>query len=276
MNFKFGIKLQRPELIYLIVAFLITWLLTIACFLLYKAAIINIDQLNILYNLGALGPPIAAWYASYKCYSSNGPRALLQTLRFRSVGRRVWLTACSPLVFLFLGLLIFPLLNGEPYSFSYTQAQMQLSSPTSYAGWLLPFFTYSVLEEFGWRGFLLPHLQERYSAYRATIILTVFWALWHLPFFLWRMQFSVLITVGFFFAIFIGSIILTNIFNSAAGSIVPVITFHFANNLASALDKRFLVVIISMGFIFSAILIVRKYGPENLSHLSRIKNFYRK
>jgi membrane protease YdiL (CAAX protease family) len=39
------------------------------------------------------------------------------------------------------------------------------------------------LEEPGWRGFLLPELQKRFRPLAATLILSLFWGLWHLPFF---------------------------------------------------------------------------------------------
>jgi membrane protease YdiL (CAAX protease family) len=36
-------------------------------------------------------------------------------------------------------------------------------------------------EEPGWRGFALPHLQQRFSPVRATLVLGTAWAIWHLP-----------------------------------------------------------------------------------------------
>lgn len=37
------------------------------------------------------------------------------------------------------------------------------------------------LEEIGWRGFLQPTLQKRWSPFTSTIIVGVIWAVWHLP-----------------------------------------------------------------------------------------------
>lgn len=45
------------------------------------------------------------------------------------------------------------------------------------------FFFAGGLEEFGWRGFAQPRLQEEYSAFTAAIGIGIAWTLWHLPLF---------------------------------------------------------------------------------------------
>jgi membrane protease YdiL (CAAX protease family) len=39
----------------------------------------------------------------------------------------------------------------------------------------------AVMEEFGWRGFMLPRLLERHGALKAALIVGGVWALWHAP-----------------------------------------------------------------------------------------------
>jgi len=36
-------------------------------------------------------------------------------------------------------------------------------------------------EEYGWRGFALPHLLKSRSAFASSLIIGLFWALWHIP-----------------------------------------------------------------------------------------------
>lgn len=96
------------------------------------------------------------------------------------------------------------------------------------------------LEEPGWRGLLLPRLQKRYSPLRASLILAVFWTLWHVPFFWWlggEAQGGVLgvivgLIVYFLSDIAPTAILLTAIFNRTGGSLPIVILLHASINTA--------------------------------------------
>lgn len=257
--------------IYTIITYLTTWGIIIPFYLLYKKGTININELNLIYNFGALGPLIGALICSWKFYGKRRISVLFSSFQIKTINKKTLFLALSPLAFFAIGLIVYPILSGHWFSFEETKRQYKLTDSLSYVCWILPFITYSLLEEFGWRGFLLPHLQEKHSAFKATLILTVIWACWHLPFFLWRFQFSPLISIGFFFSIFIGAIIITSIFNSSKGNITAVILFHLSNNISSALDKEYIVAIASAGFIFLAVYIIKKLKSENLSNLSKVK-----
>ncbi|MCW3102941.1 MAG: putative rane protein [Bacteroidetes bacterium] len=266
--------MNRAAWTYILIAYLVTWSITLTAYCLYRTGALTLDQLNLVYNVGAAGPLLGALISAKIYYGNSGIKKLFSTLSFKTLNKRALLIAFSPLVFLGIGLLLFPVFAGHWYTFSDTQEQFKLSTPISYLSWILPFITYSLLEEFGWRAFLLPHLQSRYTAFKSTMLLTAFWACWHLPFFLWRFQFSLFITIGFFFSIFIGALIITSIFNLGKGSIIPVIIFHLTNNIASAIDKKYLVAVVSTGFVLLALWIIRTYKTKDLADVPRVQNFY--
>ena len=88
-------------------------------------------------------------------------------------------------------------------------------------------------EEPGWRGFLLPRLQSRYTPLVASLIVGVIWAIWHLPLLLSdptgqrpALQFFVLVVAQ--------SVVFTWVYNSTRGSVLLVILMHGAfNSIAS-------------------------------------------
>jgi uncharacterized protein len=94
------------------------------------------------------------------------------------------------------------------------------------------FFFTAALEEPGWRGFLLPHLQQRLSPLLASLLVWLPWALWHVPIdfhrpFRFTLVNYLLIRVGFLIPI---TIILTWFYNRSGGNLLTALIFHAAMN----------------------------------------------
>ncbi|MEF8814110.1 MAG: CPBP family intramembrane glutamic endopeptidase [Halovenus sp.] len=88
-------------------------------------------------------------------------------------------------------------------------------------------------EEFGWRGFAQPELQERYGAFRAAIVVGMFWGLWHLPQFLpggFRADWGPLMIGSYFVGIIGFSVLLAWVFNGSGGSAWLAMVMHGADN----------------------------------------------
>jgi membrane protease YdiL (CAAX protease family) len=133
--------------------------------------------LSILVGFGAFGPPVGAavvvWAAGGSLRSWAG-----QFGRWR-IGGRWWAAAfLLPLVVLALGSGLYVALGGPvdlaavPFPGVYI---FVMAWGTVWGGGQ---------EELGWRGFMVPVLQERYSALVTSLLVGVAWAGWHLPLFL--------------------------------------------------------------------------------------------
>jgi membrane protease YdiL (CAAX protease family) len=82
-------------------------------------------------------------------------------------------------------------------------------------------------EELGWRGFALPKLQEKYNALVSSIILGIFWGLWHIPLWIAFGQTAVPLLINVI-GIVGTAILFTWVFNSTKESLLLVWIFHFA------------------------------------------------
>jgi membrane protease YdiL (CAAX protease family) len=130
-------------------------------------------------------------------------------------------------------------------------------------------------EEFGWRGFALPALQERYDALTASGIIGLVWAVWHLPAFAFEVPgytgsfvLYALLVVGI-------STVLTWLYNSTDGSILLAMIFHGGVNAApgigtvfvgdiSAVDVSPYLILVPAVWIVALLLLLR-YGRDTLS-----------
>ena len=85
-------------------------------------------------------------------------------------------------------------------------------------------------EEIGWRGFVLDRLQTRYNPLISSLIVGVFWALWHLPLFymvgtshnVWGTPFP-----GFAVGVMGLSVLFTWLHNNTSGSVWTAVFFHW-------------------------------------------------
>lgn len=82
-------------------------------------------------------------------------------------------------------------------------------------------------EEIGWRGFALPRLQAERGALVASLVLGVFWGLWHIPAWIGQgLSFGVEPMTIRILGLVATAFVFTWIYNGSAGSLVPVVLFH--------------------------------------------------
>lgn len=139
-----------------------------------------------------------------------------------------------------VALLIFPsiVFAGDAFARAFHRSLVQpgvSGSNTMVAAFVLFLYNFlfaAVLEEPGWRGCLLPLLQQRRSPLQATLFVWLAWALWHLPLDLSRpTRFSFLqyLEIRVLFLIPI-AIILTWLYNRSSRSIQSCAVFHASMN----------------------------------------------
>jgi membrane protease YdiL (CAAX protease family) len=136
--------------------------------------------------------------------------------------------------------------------------------------WLL---TYGFGEEVGWRGYLLPRLQRGRSAWRATLILWVVWAIWHVPSFFYLHTVSSAGTlVGFLLGVLAGAILLTWLYNSCGGSVLIVAVWHGLFDYVTACTEcksGLTAAALSTVVMIWAVVVIPLFKPANLSRQRR-------
>ena len=129
--------------------------------------------------IGQYGPMLAALAVVSVCYGTAGLRTIGSRL-FKWKGTWGWLVLAflfEPLIFLGIALLC-RLTGGDP------EPAVDVSLLPSVGTYLTTFtgglLFWGLSEEIGWRGYLLPVLQERFSPFAASLILAVIITFWHM------------------------------------------------------------------------------------------------
>ena len=183
------------------------------------------------YLLVGLLATIPAWILSGAFTRDSGVGELLHALVHPGNWR--WQAASF---FFWPAMLLIPAAIGhlfhQPLRWPQHRDTVWLSAAYAGISFLSNFLFTAALEEPGWRGFLLPRLQQRFSPLLASLLVWLPWALWHAPLdshqpFRFTLVNYLLLRVVFLVPI---TIILTWLYNRSGANLLTVVIFHAAMN----------------------------------------------
>jgi membrane protease YdiL (CAAX protease family) len=211
-----------------------------------------------VHTAGLCGPTVAALILSGLLYGWQGIGDLLKRIVRWRVGIGWYLFALlSTLTIGLTAIGVHTLVGGvTPPMNRLVLAQALLPLPAG-----LP-------EEYGWRGFALPHLLKKRSALVASLIIAIFWVAWHIPISPILKNISFL---GLFLLEVIPlSILFSWLYIKSRGSILLVVLYHLVYNVVVYVlnipgSRSLWAVYIGLNWLL-AVLVVARYGASCLTH----------
>ena len=229
---------KHPLRMFFILAFACTWLILspgVAATL--GLLSFNVDG-TVLTILSGIGPLLAACIVTFAVDGRQEVRLIFRSMFNWHVRPSWWAAALFlPVVLFAIAAALGSAANGTAPN---PGAGIYLNGGNVILVALLLLFG-SFGEEPGWRGFALPRLQQRYSPLKATLILTFFWWLWHLPTY-WTLplamnavqQYGFVTAFGIqFVVLFILSILCAWVYNGSGGVVLMAVLVHAGWNFWS-------------------------------------------
>lgn len=178
-------------------------------------------------------PALAALMVAFAYERGRGVKELLGRLFVLRFPPAWWLVALAiPLLPQWSGVYLWSAAFDEPLRFpSFTQWLGSFLSLTLING------LFSIGEELGWRGFMLPRMLARHSWVKAALITGALWSIWHFP--LWgranyalsgSMVHTMLELLLTSLTATAASVIITAIFLHTRQSLIPSLLLHGASN----------------------------------------------
>ena len=220
---------NRGTPLFFFLAYLFTWTFHIA--IPVKGLAFSFDITSpamLLYLTGLLGPLSSALFLTARFEGWLGVKRLLKgAIRWRF----------NPIWYLF-AIFIVALIRFANIGFHINAVPI----PTQWMNFGLIFIIGQLWvvigEEYGWRGFALPRLQNRFGSLGASLVLGFLWASWHLPMFF--IPGSPQYADSFFYSfsryvclVTFWSIIMTMLYNRTNGSVLVCMMFHAFLNIAA-------------------------------------------
>jgi len=187
----------------------------------------------LLLMLGGFAPSISGGVLTRRLQGAAGLRSLWQRARQLALGWKAYAVIVGlPVLLVAVRAAVFAAGGGV------AGRSLLLDSPAALIAFIVQIALFGpISEEFGWRGFALERMLQRWTASRASLLLGTLWALWHVPLFFiigtsqWRlgnvwMEFPVfaLVPIG-------AAFVYTWLHQVTRGSLWAALLFHFTANL---------------------------------------------
>ena len=216
---------ELQVIVFFIITFAITWSIgAFAIFLpvQFRSLFGEISDTHPLYYIAVAAPTISASILALAVEGWHGLGDLFKRLLR-------WRFGVHWYILVLFGL---PLLGWLITLFTGSHPLKDVSSPALLLALLFNLLVTGPLgEELGWRGFALPRLLDRFSPFRASLILGIIWGIWHLPsFFVSTMVQSGLSLPLFLLNAVCLSFLASWLFMNTGGSVLITILLHYMAN----------------------------------------------
>lgn len=226
---------RHPVSFYFVLAYAISWSVAVPLAL-QARGILNAHLPWTLHYLTAYGPALAALSMMRLLREPLGGTGL-SAAQPRSRTARWWTIAFAAPLLMFAVAQLAARAAGRTAPSWNALGHVNFLPDLGLGAWCLWFATSGVGEELGWRGFLLPRLQQRHSPFVSTLFLAIGWAGWHLPAFFYVPSYAAMglrIVPAFFLGILAGAIVLTWLYNRSGGSVMAAALWHASFNFVTA------------------------------------------
>ncbi|WP_238947960.1 type II CAAX endopeptidase family protein [Clostridium sp. YIM B02569] len=215
---------EHKKVVYLMSTFFLTWIFWILSFT------SNSLSLNAIFRtVGSLMPSLMAVIFTNYFYGRIALRKFLKKLTIWKVNPLFYVFILFYSISSFYVPSFICLIAGADYKIHIKNQifSFNLDNPLSLVACLLVILILGgpLGEELGWRGFVLPILQEKYSQLLSGVIVGVIWTCWHIPMFLFHIEGYDNFIVYLLQTISL-SIIYTWIYNHVKGSLLIPVLYH--------------------------------------------------
>lgn len=220
---------------YFILTYLISWAIELPLVLNTQFGL-SLPTIPMQHYFSSFSPFLAAFGTQFFFHGRTGVRNFI-SIRFNPRIHLKWylLVLGGPFALYILSALIQYLLTGEFPSLRDFGITSELPGWGWIAVWLFWTLTFGLGEETGWRGLALPELQKKMSPLQAAYLLSMFWGLWHLPFFFEQQNFMEMngfMIIGWFISLVFGSVFVAWLFNVSGKNVIIPALWHGTFNTA--------------------------------------------